>query len=331
MSVTATRSAAADLRLVPRRRTAEARRRTRRNYVRVLLFMSPWLTGFFIFTLYPIVASLYFSFTRYAILSSPVWNGLENYRFMFTKDPFFWTAIRNTIWIIVFGLPLRIVFAILTATLLVRPRRGVKVYRTFFFLPTLVPAVAASLAFVFLFNPTIGPINQFLSFLGWDNTPLWFMSATWSKPALLILGVWGVGDAMIIFLAGMLNVPRQLYEAADIEGASRSQRFRYVTLPLISPVIFFSLVIGVIEGFQFFTEAYVANVTLNGGDVNSLGSPLQSLLFFTTRLYQAGWLDFKMGYASALAWVLLAVTMVCTLIIMKTSSRWVFYQGGGLR
>ena len=299
--------------------------------MRVLLFMSPWIIGFFVFTLYPITSSLYFSFTHYDILSSPIWIGSANYKFMFTKDPFFWIAVRNTVWIIVFGVPLRIGFAIFTASLLTRPRKGVKVYRTMFFMPTLAPAVAAALAFVFLFNPEIGPINQVLSAFGWSNPPLWFSSATWAKPALLILALWGVGDAMIIFLAGMLNVPRQLYEAADIEGASGRQKFRYVTLPMISPVIFFSLVIGIIEGFQYFTEAYVANVTNNFGDVNTLGSPLNSTLFFTTRLYQAGWLKFQMGYASALAWMLLIITMVCTLIIMKTSSRWVFYQGGGLR
>jgi multiple sugar transport system permease protein len=297
----------------------------------VLLFMSPWLIGFVIFTLYPILSSLYFSFTRYPILSQPTWIGFDNYIFMVTKDPFFWISVRNTIWIIVFGVPLRILFAIFTATLLTRPRKGVKVYRTAFFMPTLAPAVAAALAFVFLFNPEIGPINRILSGLGVANPPLWFSSETWSKPALLILALWGVGDAMIIFLAGMLNVPRQLYEAADIEGASSRQKFRFVTLPMISPVIFFSLVIGIIEGFQYFTEAYVANVTENFGDVNTLGSPLNSTLFFTTRLYQAGWLKFQMGYASALAWVLLLITMVCTLVIMKTSSRWVFYQGGDMR
>jgi multiple sugar transport system permease protein len=250
---------------------------------------------------------------------------------MFTKDPFFWTAVRNTAWIILWGVPLRIIVAVATASLLVRPRRGVTVYRTLFFLPTLAPAVAAALAFVFLFNPAIGPINQILSGLGMKNTPLWFQSPTWSKPAILIIGLWGIGDAMVIFLAGLLDVPRQLYEAADIEGASRFQRWRHVTLPMISPVIFFTLVIGVIEGFQTFTEAYVANLTASNGDVNGLGAPLQSLLFFTTRLYQVGWLKYQMGYASALAWLLLVITLICTLIILKTSSRWVFYQGGEVK
>ena len=293
--------------------------------------MSPWIIGTIVFTLYPILTSLYYSFTHFDLLGSPRWIGVANYRFMFTKDPFFWTAVKNTVWIIAFGVPLRILIAVGTASLLVRPRRGVKAYRTLFFLPTLAPAVAAALAFVFLFNPAIGPINRVLSLFGWHDTPLWFQSPTWSKPAILILGLWGVGDAMVIFLAGLLDVPRQLYEAADIEGANRRQRWRFVTLPIISPVIFFSLVIGIIEGFQTFTEAYVANVTESGGDVNALGSPLQSLLFYTTRLYQAGWIQFSMGYASALAWILLIITLVCTLILLRSSSRWVFYQGGGFK
>jgi multiple sugar transport system permease protein len=315
----------------PRPRSAAQKARARKNALTVLAFMSPWLIGFIVFTLYPVLASAYYSFTSYPILASPHWIWFKNYEFMFTKDPFFWIAIRNTAWIILWGVPLRIIIAIATASLLVRPRRGVKVYRTLFFLPTLAPAVAAALAFVFLFNPSIGPINTLLSAAGWSHPPLWFQSPTWSKPAILLLGLWGIGDAMVIFLAGMLDVPRHLYEAADIEGANRVQRWRYVTLPMISPVIFFSLVIGVIEGFQTFTEAYVANITESGGDVNALGSPLQSLLFFTTRLYQAGWLKYQMGYASALAWLLLVITLICTLIILKTSSRWVFYQGGEFR
>ena len=315
----------------PRPRSAAQRKRARKNILMVLLFLSPWLIGFFVFTLYPVLASLYYSFTHYDLLSTPRWIGTANYTFMFTKDPFFWTAVRNTAWIILWGVPLRIIVAVATASLLVRPRRGVTVYRTLFFLPTLAPAVAAALAFVFLFNPAIGPINQILSGLGMKNTPLWFQSPTWSKPAILIIGLWGIGDAMVIFLAGLLDVPRQLYEAADIEGASRFQRWRHVTLPMISPVIFFTLVIGVIEGFQTFTEAYVANLTASNGDVNGLGAPLQSLLFFTTRLYQVGWLKYQMGYASALAWLLLVITLICTLIILKTSSRWVFYQGGEVK
>ena len=161
---------------------------------------------------------------------------------MFTKDPQFWQAMRNTIWIICVGLPLEIAFALLTAMLLTRPRRGHRVYRTIYFLPTLAPPVAAALAFVFILNPAIGPVNQVLRGLGVAHPPLWFFDPSTSKWGLVFLGLWGVGQTMIIFLAGLLDVPRQLYEAADIEGATGVQKFRYVTLPMISPVIFFSLV-----------------------------------------------------------------------------------------
>jgi multiple sugar transport system permease protein len=294
--------------------------------------MLPWIIGFTVFILYPMVSSLYFSFTRYDILSTPEWIGLQNYVFMFTKDPLFWQSVRNTLWIIAFGVPLQIIASIFTAWLLTKPRKGIKAYRTIFFLPSLAPPVAAALAFVFILNPSIGIVNQVLRHLGL-GTPLWFVSSTWSKPGLLLLGLWGIGNTMIIFLAGLLNVPRQLYEAADIEGASGLQRFWYVTLPSISPVIFFTLVIGVIEGFQYFTEAYVASLVASGSDTNdvqvALGYPKGSTLFYSTHLYQEGFINFTMGYASAMAWMLFIITMICTLILIRTSRRWVHYAGGG--
>lgn len=299
------------------------------------MFMSPWILGFSILIVYPMVSSLYFSFTRYSLLDSPEWIGLDNYLFMFTRDPFFWRAMRNTLWIIAFGLPLRVAFGILTAWLLTLPRHGSRTYRTIYFLPSMVPPVAAALAFVFLFNPGFGPMNRLLMGLGWDKPPLWFYGPDSSKPTLLILGLWGIGDAMIIFLAGLLDVPRQLYEAADIEGATGRQKFRFVTLPMISPVIFFSVVIGVIYGFQFFTQAYVTSLVTSGASVQNqaeaIGSPQGSLLFFSVYLYQQGFSNFRMGYASALAWILFVIIMICTLLIVRSSRRWVHYQGGGYR
>jgi multiple sugar transport system permease protein len=297
--------------------------------------MSPWVVGFLGFILYPMLATLYFSFTRYDLLSTPEWYGLQNYVYMFTKDPNFWVAVRNTLWIIAFGVPLQIGLSILTAWMLTKPRKGVKVYRTIFFLPSLAPPVAVALAFVFIFNPATGPINVVLNRLGWEDPPLWFFNAQWSKPAMLILTLWGIGGTMIIFLAGLLDVPQQLYEAADIEGATGWQKFRHVTLPTISPVIFFSLVTGVIYGFQFFTQAYVASITVSGSSTSaaasSVGAPNESLMFYSVYLWQQGWGNFRMGYASALAWMMFLVTMVCTLILVKTSKRWVHYAGGGFR
>jgi multiple sugar transport system permease protein len=308
------------------------RRRNVRKGLTVLLFMSPWIVGFLGLILYPMLSSLYFSFTRYSLLSTPEWVGLENYKLMI-RDPVFWLAIRNTVWLILVGVPLRISFAIFTAWLLTLPRHGSRLYRTIYFIPSIAPPVAAALAFILVFQPAFGPINQILRGFGWSHPPLWFYGPGSSKWGIVILGLWGVGDAMIIFLAGLLDVPQQLYEAADIEGASGWQKFRHVTLPMISPVIFFSLVIGVIYGFQLFTQAYVTSLATSGSSItdaaSSLGTPEGSMMFFSVYLYQQGFQSFRMGYASALAWVLFAITMACTLLIIKGSRRWVFYQGGG--
>jgi multiple sugar transport system permease protein len=314
-------------RLDPERRRVR-RRQSRRRTLTVLLFMSPWIVGFLLFLLYPMVSSLYFSFTKYDLLSQPRWAGLFNYRFMFTKDPVFWQALKNTLWIIAVGLPTRILFAVFTASLLTRRSRSVGIYRTVFFLPSMAPAVAATLGFVYLLNPATGPVNRLLGSLHLPQ-PLWFFDPTWSKPGLVLLGLWGVGDAMIIFLAGLLNVPSQLYEAADVEGAGRWQKFWYITMPMISPVIFFSLVIGVIDGFQYFTQAYVAAAAISGpGQINFVGSPQNSTMFYSVYLYNQGFQNFHMGYASAMAWVLFAVTMLCTIVLIRVSRRFVHYQGG---
>jgi multiple sugar transport system permease protein len=316
---------------VPRR----PRRRDVKHGLTVLLFLSPWILGFLGFILYPMLSSLYFSFTKYSLLEQPTWIGLENYSFMFTKDPMFWMAFRNTVWIILIGVPLRIVFGIFTAWLLTLPRSGSRTYRTLYFLPSMAPPAAAALAFVLVFQPEFGPVNQILKGLGVANPPLWFYAPETAKWGLVILGLWGIGDAMIIFLAGLLDVPRQLYEAAEIEGANGRQKFRFVTLPMISPVIFFSTVIGVIYGFQLFTAAYAASLATSGSTVtdaaSSLGAPQGSMLFYSIYLYQQGFQDFRMGYASAMAWVLFAITMLCTLLIIRGSKRWVHYQGGGFR
>jgi multiple sugar transport system permease protein len=284
--------------------------------------MAPWTVGFLLFYLYPMVASLYFSFTQYDLLSQPKWTGLGNYSYMLHKDPSFWLAIRNTVWIVAISTPIQVIFAMSTAMVLTRVQgRGATIYRTIFFAPTMVPAVAATLGFLFLLNPT-GPLDRLLGLLHLPQ-PLWFQDPHTAKPGLVLLALWGIGNTMIIFLAALLDVPRSLYEAAEVEGANTWQRFRFVTLPMISPVIFFSLVIGVIYGFQYFTEAYVA-----AGGSGSLGDPQGSLLFYGVYLYQQGFSYFHMGYASALAWVLFVIIMVWTLLLIWSSRRWVHYQGG---
>ncbi len=307
---------------------AAARRRRRRAAWRrqrvALLFMSPWIIGFSAFYVYPMASSLYFSFTKYDILSQPRWAGLSNYRFMFTSDPQFWVSLKNTLWIIVFLVPLQVIFAIAAATALTKVRHGLSLYRTIFFLPSMVPLVAATLGFLYLLNPA-GPINRLLHLLHLPE-PLWFVDPRYTKPGLTLIGLWGIGQIMIIFLAALLDVPKQLYEAAEIEGAGPWQQFRHVTLPMISPVIFFSLIIGMIQGFQYFTQAYV--VSKAGERTNPIGYPQDSLLFYLSHLYQQGFERFHMGYAAALSWVMFIVTMSCTIALIRSSRRWVHYQGG---
>jgi len=237
--------------------------------------------------------------------------------------------VRNTLWMIAVLVPLQVVFALGIALMLARARRGVGAFRTIFYLPALAPPVAATLGFVYILNPATGPINTLLGHLGIQG-PLWFHSPSWSKPSLTLLGLWGVGNLMIIFLAAVIDVPRHLYESSQLDGAGPLQRIRYVTLPSISPVILFAVVLGVIQGLQYFTQAYVAAGVASGqasqaADVTavSLGYPLDSTLFYPVLLYQHGFVDFQMGYASAMAMFLLVVSFAVTLVIVVNSRRWV--------
>ena len=291
--------------------------------------MSPWLVGFSVFFGYPLVMSAYLSFNHYDLLSPPRWVGLANYRYLFTVDPQTWTAVKNTLWLIAVLVPLQVLFAFGIALMLARARAGVGVFRTIFYLPALAPPVAATLGFVYILNPATGPVNTILSHLGIQG-PLWFQDPAWSKPSLVALGLWGIGNTMVIFLAAVLDVPRQLYESAEIDGAGPLQRLRWVTLPTISPVILFAVILGVIQGLQYFTQAYVAAGVAAGqasqaADVTSvsLGYPQDSTLFYPVLLYQHGFTDFQMGYASAMAMLLLAVSFAVTLVIVVNSRRWV--------
>jgi multiple sugar transport system permease protein len=310
-----------------RRRATWKRRRL------ILLFMSPWLVGFSVFFAYPLVMSAYLSFNHYDLLSPPHWVGLANYRYLFTVDPQVWTAVKNTLWLIAVMVPLQVLFAFGIASLLARVRSGAGFFRTIFYLPALAPPVAATLGFVFILNPATGPVNTILGHLGIQG-PLWFQDPAWSKPSLTLLGLWGIGNTMIIFLAAVLDVPRHLYESAELDGAGPLQRLRWVTLPTISPVILFAVILGVIQGLQYFTQAYVAAGVAAGqasqaADVTSasLGYPLDSTLVYPVLLYQHGFNDFQMGYASAMAMLLLAVSFAVTLVILINSRRWVHYGG----
>jgi multiple sugar transport system permease protein len=295
----------------------------------VLLLMSPWIVGFTVFFGYPLVANVYLSFNHYDLLSPPRWIGFANYKYLFSQDPQVWTAIKNTLWVICIMVPLQVLFAFGIALVLARARSGVGIFRTIFYLPALAPPVAATLAFVFILNPGTGPVNIILGHLGIQG-PLWFQDPSWSKPALTLLAVWGVGNTMVIFLAAILDVPRTLYESAELDGAGPFKRLIHVTLPSISPVILFSAVYGIIQGLQYFTQAYVAAGVAAGqasqaADVTSvnLGYPKDSTLFYPILLYQHGFNDFQMGYAAAIAMILLIVSFAVTLVIVINSRRWV--------
>ena len=317
---------------------AASRRRARsgaawRRRLTVLALLSPWLAGFTVFFAYPIVWSGYLSLTRYDLLSPPRWVGLNNYRFLLRDDPQIWPAVSNTLWFIAVSVPLTVAFAFGVAMLLTRAKHGVGVFRTVFYLPALVPPVAATLAFVYVLNPSTGPVNTILGRLGIES-PLWFNDPGWSKPSLVLLGMWGVGTIMIIFLAALLDVPQHLYESAELDGASAWQRLRWVTLPTISPVILFSVVLGVIAGLQYFTQAHVAasvaaGSAIQGGTTTTIeiGYPEGSTLFYPILIYTNGFRYFNMGYAAAMSMLLLVVAFAVTTIIIWNSRRWVHYHG----
>jgi multiple sugar transport system permease protein len=311
-----------------RRRRAQWRRR-----LTVLAFMSPAIVGFGAFIAYPLIATVYFSFTHYDLLEPARWIGLANYKYMFSHDPAIWTAVKNTLWLVAFMVPLKVMFAFGVALMLTRARRGIGVFRAIFYLPALAPPVAATLGFVYLLNPATGPVNAALGVVGIDG-PLWFSDPSWSKPALTLLLLWGVGNTMIIFLAALVDVPVHLYESAELDGAGWLQRLRWVTLPTISPVILFAVVIGTIEALQLFTEGYVAASVAAGSassaadPANDLGYPEDSTLFYPVQLYQQGFRFFNMGYAAAMAVLMLIVTLAITLLIVRNARRWVHYAGG---
>lgn len=306
------------------RRKADWRRRRL-----VLGLMSPWIAGFSIFFAYPLVMSAYLSFNHYDLLSPPRWVGWANYDYLLHVDPQTWIAVKNTlIWMVAIAVPLQVMFAFWIAMLLARVKSGAGVFRTIFYLPALAPPVAATLGFVYILNPATGPVNTLLSHIGIQG-PLWFQSPQWAKPSLILLGFWGVGNMMVIFLAAVLDVPQHLYESAALDGAGPFQRLRWVTLPSVSPVILFAVVLGVIQGLQYFTQAYVAASIASGqasqaGDTFAgLGYPQDSTLFYPVLLYQHGFTDFQMGYASAMAMLLLIVSFAVTLVIVLNSRKWV--------
>ena len=281
------------------------------------LFLLPWLIGFFGLTLGPMVSSLYLSFTHFDLLTAPRWAGVDNYVRMFTADPKFATSMRVTMFFVIFSVPLKLAFALGVALLLNRGMKGLSFYRALFYLPSLL---GASVAIAILWRQIFaadGLVNKFLALFGIIG-PSWISNPNYSLWTLIVLSIWQFGSPMIIFLAGLRQIPQDMYEAASLDGASKWRQFWKITLPLLTPVVFFNAIIQTIEAFKSFTPAFI----ISGGT----GNPINSTLFYTLYLYQEAFGYFRMGNASALAWILLVIIAVFTGISFLTSRYWVHYD-----
>ena len=283
------------------------------------MFISPWIIGFIFLTLGPMLISLYLSFTNFTLSSGsalPEFNNGANYIKLLTQDPKFWHSLKVTLAYAVVAVPLQLFFGFMVAFLLNLKVRGLPFWRTVYYLPSVTPAVAGAVLWGIIFNPTFGLMNWFLSLVGIKG-PGWLASQQWALPALIIMRLWGVGGGMVIYLAGLQGIPTTLYEAAEIDGANSLQKLTRITIPLMTPVIFYNLIIGIIGTFQFFTSVYVL----------TRGGPADATLFYNLYLYNTAFRYMNMGYASALGWVLFFIVLLITLLAFKSSAFWVYYEG----
>lgn len=282
------------------------------------LFILPWLLGLLLFTIGPMLFSLLLAFSKWDIITgvkSIEWVGLDNFRAIF-QDDLFYQSLKVTFVFALVSVPLYQILSLLAAILLNMRSRGMKLFRLIYFMPSVIPAVAVSMMWVMIFNPEYGILNRALALFGIQG-PAWLQDPSYALGALIVMGIWGIGNTIIIYLSGLQGVSEELYEAAELDGAGRLRRFSSITLPMISPTIFFNLIMGIIGGFQYFTQAFVMT---NGG-------PLNSTLFYNLYLYNKAFQDYEMGYASALSWVLFVIILVFTLLVIRSSSMWVYYQG----
>lgn len=286
-----------------------------------LLFASPFIIGLIVFTAFPFLASFYFSFTNYNMKGAPTFLGLKNYIIMFTNDSLFWPSLYNTFVHVLISVPLNLVFSLMLALLLNNQIKGINIYRTVYYLPNVVSTVAMSLLWLWLFQPSFGLINQLLGPIyhllgaepiGWLNDP------STSKLSIALMGLWTCGGSMVIYLAQLQDIPRDLYESADIDGAGMFSRLFRITIPLMTPAIFYNVVMSIISGFQVFMQAFIM----------TSGGPARSTYYYGYYLYDKAFKDQQMGYASAMAWVLLVITLVVTMIFFALSKKWVFYMSG---
>ena len=288
----------------------------RRGLLRGLLFVSPWIFGFLFFTVYPLVSSAYYSMTRYDLIRDPVFLGAKNYVKLFTDDPHFWNVMYNSLYYVGIGVPLGIGSAFLVACLLNTKIVARSFFRGIIYVPSIVPAVCSAMVWYFLLNIQYGAINSALQAVGLPAIPF-ISSPDYAKPSLIIVSIWAQGAAVVIFLASLQDVPRSLYEAATVDGANGWQRFWNVTIPMTTPIILFNMLMGFIGGFQEFTIPWLL----------TQGGPRNSTEFYTVNLYRNAFINLRMGKASAMAWILFLIIVMFTVILFKTSARWVYYGG----
>jgi multiple sugar transport system permease protein len=288
----------------------------RREALAFYAFISPWLIGFVLLVAGPLLASFLLSFTAWDMASPPVYVGLGNYVALFTADKLLGQSLSVTVIWVVVGLPLRLVVAYLAALALNQRLPAISLFRTIFYLPAVVSGVAIALLWVWILQPQYGLLNSFLRLLGMPG-PAWLGSEEWALPGFIIMSVWSTGAAMVIFLAGLQNVPVDLYEAAEIDGANALAKLFRVTIPMTTPVILFNVIIGLIQSFQVFTQAFVMTD----------GGPNNATLFYVLYLYRVAFRYHQMGYASAMAWILFLIILACTLLVFRSSARWVYYEG----
>lgn len=294
--------------------------RAARDTIIGYLYVSPWLIGFLGLTLGPLIFSLYASFTDYNITSKMNFIGIDNFQRMFTLDDLFWTSLLNTLYYVVFSVPLTTAGAILLALLLNQKIKGMKFFRTIYYLPAVLSGVAVYFLWMQLLSPSTGLVNTVLGWVGIEG-PAWLFDPEWTKPALLVMKMWSVGGGMLLYLASLQGVSKEMYEAAELDGACTWQRFFYITAPMISPIIYFDIITSTIGSFQIFQEAYVMTESGNGG-------PANSLLFYNLHMWNNAFEIFDMGYASAMAWLLFIIVMILTVLNLKLGKRWVHYEGG---
>jgi multiple sugar transport system permease protein len=289
-------------------------RRWNREAIHCYVFMAPAILGLLIFVLGPIIASLFLSFTDYNIITDPEWVGLANYTQMF-QERLFWQALRVSAVYSIVSVPLGLALSLGLAVLLNHGMRGILIFRSIYYMPTVISGVGVAMLWRWLFNAEFGVINVLLGKVGIQG-PAWLLDANWALPALIITSLWGIGGTTLIFLAGLQGIPHELYEAADIDGAGSWSKFRSITLPLISNVTFFNLVLGIIGALQVFTDAFVI----------TRGGPNHATLFLSVYLYQHAFLYLNMGYAAAIAWFMFILVMLLTLLVFRSSPLWVYYE-----